>query len=103
MDWGDYDREFQRIALWLIEKRTMGEPERNRLYWKGVHKGAKKQILSRLQVVIPEHDLRDPYTYKEISDAALWVLAGKSQCVSDSSDLDFSESGHSDKERSRRR
>jgi hypothetical protein len=78
-DWGKYDRGFMKIALWLANHQLLTDAEKNRQYWKGIHRKLKDKIDARLQLLLPNHHRRDPYTYDQIYAAAKWVPAGKTR------------------------
>lgn len=90
-DFFQYDRPFNRIALWLKAKTKMAQGKIDRHFRDGFPSKIWKQIYNRLVVSLPLHDGEDPYTYSEIRDAAVfvfWSLELSVRAVDESDDSD---------------
>jgi hypothetical protein len=62
---GQYLRDFERIALYLVRKKRLSEEERNSLFLEGFNPGFKKDLLCRLSLSDLYHHPDDSWAVEE--------------------------------------
>ena len=76
---GDYYREFNTYADYLIGKRTFSDIDKASAYLRGFPQSIRVEIASRLKITKPHVLPADGYPFRDIHDAARFVLAGGTQ------------------------
>ena len=75
-DLGRYHREFIAITTFLITKNWISTAEQSRAFVHGFPPELWSKVSHRLQLKFPDHFPDDPYTLKQIHEAARFVLHG---------------------------
>ncbi|KAF8588320.1 hypothetical protein K439DRAFT_1613586 [Ramaria rubella] len=73
-DFAKFDRKFVASSTWLRRTNMCGEMELNQLYWKAMNLGFKVKLVSRLEIVLPDHRPTGTYDIKHIRTAAFHIL-----------------------------
>ena len=73
-DLGRYHREFIVITTFLITKNWISTAEQSRAFVHGFPPELWSKVSHRLQLKFPDHFPDDPYTLKQIHEAARFVL-----------------------------
>ena len=75
-DLGEYYRQFLAITTFLLAKERLSEAEQSRAFVRGLQPELWLRISHRLQLKKPDHYPDDPYSLKDIHEAAVYVLHG---------------------------
>lgn len=100
--WKQYNRDFIRIAGWLISHRKLTADEQALYFWKGIPKDFREKLEARLLIIQPNHNLEQPFKIENINRVAKSLLLRNrfdhSQIPDedDSSDSDSSDSASED-------
>lgn len=82
-DFGEYARKFSIIAQYLIARERLSKRERNFAFLKGFPQPVRSRVLHRLSIrkseVLPE----EGYKFKDIEEAALFVLSSGGRAFAD--------------------
>ena len=78
---GAYYRAFNTISRFLIDKSKLTNREVSALFIRGFDFSFRTQVRAQLRAENPTHHTDDPYTLKQISDAALFVLSCNSEDI----------------------
>lgn len=73
---GAYYRQFTKIANFLIGKHRISDTESQRAFLRGFVGAFRQRILNRLGIKNVNHHPDDPYTVKDVYEAADFVLTG---------------------------
>ena len=73
-DLGTYYRRFLPISQFLRSRDRISHAEQNRAFVRGMQPKLWCQVLSRLEIIFPDHDPDDSYALSDIYNAALYVL-----------------------------
>ncbi|KAJ7670632.1 hypothetical protein DFH06DRAFT_1320562 [Mycena polygramma] len=75
-DFGEYQRNFTRIADFLKSKDKISERERDEQFMRGIHADFRFRVLQRLQIVKPSQASDTPYGIEDVIEAAEWAIDG---------------------------
>ena len=75
-EFGQYTRDFQRVADFLKAKGKISDRETNEYFMKGIHPDFRLRVLSRLQVVRTAQPSDEPYPMVDVIEAAEWAIDG---------------------------
>lgn len=73
-EFSKFHREFLAISSYLLAKQKITEAEQSRAFVCGLPDGLLQRILTRLQVIKPNHNLDDEWPFKDIIVASRYVL-----------------------------
>ncbi|PPQ87121.1 hypothetical protein CVT26_012086, partial [Gymnopilus dilepis] len=68
-------RDFVRISSFLKQKSRLTDCEAAKLFLLGLHVDIRRSVRNRLQLKNPDHHPDDPWTVKEVVDAAIFVIS----------------------------
>ena len=75
-EFGQYTRNFQRIADFLKAKGKISDREINENFMRGIHPDFRLRVLGRLQVVKSGQPSDEPYPMIDVIEAAEWAIGG---------------------------
>lgn len=75
-DFGEYQRNFTRIADFLKSKDKISERERDEQFMRGIHADFRFRVLQRLQIMKPGQASDTPYGIEDVIEAAEWAIDG---------------------------
>ena len=87
-EFGQYTRDFQRIADFLKAKGKISDREVNEYFMKGIHPDFRLRVLGRLQVVRSAQPSDEPYPMVDVIEAAEWAINGVPGALYKESDED---------------
>ncbi|KAK7686651.1 hypothetical protein QCA50_010251 [Cerrena zonata] len=119
--WKQYNREFIRIAGWLVSHKKLSLTDQSLYFWKGIPQDFRDKLEARLLAINPDHDLEIPFDMEQVSKVAKSFLQrnrfdhdrvqsddditdlSSSDSEYDSSDSEFSSDSDSDTDKEDRR
>ncbi|KAJ6592939.1 hypothetical protein B0H19DRAFT_886796, partial [Mycena capillaripes] len=75
-EFGEYQRNFQRISDFLKSKNKISDRERDKQFMKGICSDFRFRVLQRLQIVMPDQPSDTPYAIGDVIKAAEWAIDG---------------------------
>lgn len=72
--WKSYNREFIRIAGWLVSRQKISEEEKALYFWKGIPHDFREKLEARLLAINPDHDLEEPFEIDKVTKVAKALL-----------------------------
>lgn len=76
---GAYYRSFNTMSRYLLAKNRLTSREVSSLFIRGFDFAFRTQVRAQLRAENPTHHTDDPFTLKQISDAALFILSCNSE------------------------
>ena len=71
-----YYRSFFAVTKFLIEKGHLTEKEQNQAFIRGFQAALLDKIQRRLEIKVPDHNVRDAYKMSDVHSAAAHILEG---------------------------
>ena len=75
-DLASYYRSFFAVTKFLIEKGHLTEKEQNQAFIRGFQAALLDKIQRRLEIKVPDHNVRDAYKMSDVHSAAAHILEG---------------------------
>ncbi|PPQ85918.1 hypothetical protein CVT26_000375, partial [Gymnopilus dilepis] len=72
---GTFYRDFIRVSSFLKRKSRLTDHEAAKFFLLGLHIDFRKSVRERLRLKNPDHHPDDPWTLKEVADAAIFVIS----------------------------
>jgi hypothetical protein len=81
-DWGEFSRKFTTMIGKLIASKHLSDADKARYLRRALHEKVWHAVLTRLQVIHPNHDPWLPFTYEQITAEILWHVRWNSGAAS---------------------
>ncbi|KDR65203.1 hypothetical protein GALMADRAFT_82136, partial [Galerina marginata CBS 339.88] len=75
---GKFYRNFLRISTFLKAKSRLSDFEAAAMFMSGLHANFQLKVRIRLRLKNPDHHRDDPWTFNEVSNAALFIVSPSS-------------------------
>ncbi|KDR84573.1 hypothetical protein GALMADRAFT_41270, partial [Galerina marginata CBS 339.88] len=75
---GKFYRNFLRISTFLKTKSRLSDFEAAAMFMSGLHANFQLKVRIRLRLKNPDHHPDDPWTFNEVSNAALFIVSPSS-------------------------
>ncbi|KAJ8463433.1 hypothetical protein ONZ45_g17580 [Pleurotus djamor] len=76
LDLGTYQCSFLPAANWLLEHHEISETDVGTIFIRGMDPELKREVHRRLIITLHDHHPNSPYSFKDIREAAAFVLGG---------------------------